>query len=291
MATVFKVRDPLRQRPLRLASGTALCLAASFGLDLPIPVVAPVFAVFLLATLNQPLSLKAGLGLALVVMLTTGCGLLLVPLLRYYAFPGVLLIGLCLFLAFRYGLRGGNNLVATFLVAGLTMISAAGTADYELAVTVVGAIVKGLLLAVLALAISHWMFPEPARDRAQAAPQVDAGCRGEAACVTRRAGGDAGVRTRSDRSRQLHADHHEVCQSRQTKLHDDPLAARLANSSGPRCSAACSPSCSGLRSSSSWICGCSSVDAAVWPAAGAQAVFHQATAVSSRLLADTASSR
>ncbi|CAE6774365.1 hypothetical protein R69927_00777 [Paraburkholderia domus] len=172
MATVFKEREPLSQRPLRLASGTALCLAASFALDLPIPVVAPVFAVFLLATLNQPLSLKAALGLALVVMLTTGCGLLLIPLLRYYPVSGVLLIGLGLFLAFRYGLRGGNNLVATFLVAGLTMISAAGTADYQLAVTVVGALVKGLLLAVLVLAVSHWLFPEPARDRAQPPARV-----------------------------------------------------------------------------------------------------------------------
>ncbi len=169
---MFKEGEPLTQRPLRLASGTALCLAASFALDLPIPVLAPVFAVFLLATLNQPLPLRAALGLALVVLLTTGGGLLLIPLLRYYSVSGVLLIGLCLFLAFRYGLRGGNNLVATFLVVGLTMISAAGTADYQLAVTVVGALVKGLLLAVLVLAVSHWLFPEPARDHARPAAQI-----------------------------------------------------------------------------------------------------------------------
>ena len=74
-----------------------------------------------------------------------------------------------LFLAFRYGLRGGNNLVATFLVAGLTMISAAGTADFQLAATVVGALVKGLLLAVLVSALSHWLFPEPASARPQPA--------------------------------------------------------------------------------------------------------------------------
>jgi len=162
MATAAHVSEVLDQRALRLASGTALALATSFALDLPIPVVAPVFAVFLLATQNRPLSLKAGLALALIVMLTTGCGLMFIPLLRYYALSGVLLIGLLLFFAFRYGLRGGNNLVATFLVAGLTMITAAGTADFQLAVTVVGALVKGLLLAVLVLAVSHWLFPEPA---------------------------------------------------------------------------------------------------------------------------------
>ncbi|MFC0398835.1 DUF2955 domain-containing protein [Paraburkholderia rhizosphaerae] len=151
---------PSGQRALRMAAGTALCVAISFGLDLPIPVIAPVFAVFLLATQNRPLNLKAGLALALIVGATTGSGLLMVPLLRYYAVAGVLLVGLGLFLAFYYGLRGGNNLVATFLAAGLTMITAAGTKDFQLGLTVTGALVKGLLLAVLMSAVSHALFPE-----------------------------------------------------------------------------------------------------------------------------------
>jgi hypothetical protein len=112
------------------------------------------------------------------VALTTGSGLLLVPLLRHYAFAGVMLVGLMLFLAFRYGLRGGNNLVSTFLVAGLTMVSAAGTADFPLAVTVVGALVKGLVLAVLVAALTHVLFPEPAstgpQPSAQAMPDREA---------------------------------------------------------------------------------------------------------------------
>jgi hypothetical protein len=160
------------RRALRVATGTALCLAVSFALDLPIPVVGPVFAVFLLATQNRPLSFKAGIAFALVVALTTGSGLLLVPLLRHYAFAGVMITGLMLFLAFRYGLRGGNNLVATFLVAGLTMISAAGTADFQLAVTVVGALVQGLVLAVLVSAVVHRLFPEPMSTRRQPAAPV-----------------------------------------------------------------------------------------------------------------------
>ncbi|QGZ59791.1 DUF2955 domain-containing protein [Paraburkholderia acidiphila] len=164
--------SPPGRRALRLASGTALTLAASFALDLPIPVVAPVLAVFLLATQNQPLSLKAAFALALVVAGTTSSGLLLVPVLRYYPFAGVLLVGLCLFLAFRAGLRGGNNLVATFLAAGLTMISAAGVADQQLASTVVGALVKGLLLAVLVSILSHALFPETGPVPAKPAARV-----------------------------------------------------------------------------------------------------------------------
>lgn len=166
------------RRALRVAIGTALSLAISFGLDLPIPVIAPVFTVFLLATRNRPLSLKAAVALALVAAGTTGSGLLLVPVLRYYPLTGVLLVGLSLFLAFRSGLRGGNNLVATFLAAGLTMISAAGVADQQLAATVVGALVKGLSLAVLASAVSHAVLPEaagvPAPPTARAIPADEA---------------------------------------------------------------------------------------------------------------------
>ena len=154
-------RSPQAQRALRLASGTALCLATSFGLGLPIPFLAPVLAVLLLTALNQPLKLKAGIGLALIAMLTTGIGLLLIPLLRYYAFSAVLLVGVGLFVVFRMGLRGANNLIVTFLIIGLTMISAAGVADFGLAVMVINALVRGLFLAVLMVGVSHWPFPEP----------------------------------------------------------------------------------------------------------------------------------
>ncbi|WP_455230909.1 DUF2955 domain-containing protein [Geopseudomonas aromaticivorans] len=168
-------REPRAQRALRLASGTALCLTVSYGLGLELSFIAPIFALFLLAKLNRPLSFKAGLGLTLVVMLTTGSGLLLIPLLRYAPVSGVLLVGLCLFLAFRHGLSGGNSLVTTFLVVGLTMISAAGTAEFALALKVISALVQGLLLAVLMLPVSHWLFPEPAGAKAPpAAPALPA---------------------------------------------------------------------------------------------------------------------
>jgi hypothetical protein len=167
-------REPRVQRALRLASGTALCLAASFGLALPIPFIAPVLGLMLLATVNRPLPFKAGLILALIAMLSTGSGLLLIPILRYYPASGVLLIGLGLFLVFRFGLRGGNNLIVIFLVMGLTMIPVAGTADFGLALLVIGALVKGLLLAVMALSVSHWLFPEPPGAQSSPTPLLPA---------------------------------------------------------------------------------------------------------------------
>lgn len=149
------------QRALRLACGTALCTAASYGLALPLSFLSPVLAVLLLASMPRPLPVKTALVLTLVAALTTSFGLLLVPLLRYYPVCGVLLIGVGLFLVFTYGLRGGNVLIMTFLVIGMTMISAAGFASFELAMAVIGALVKGLLLAVVIVGLSHALFPEP----------------------------------------------------------------------------------------------------------------------------------
>ncbi|WP_236190651.1 DUF2955 domain-containing protein [Pseudomonas pharyngis] len=154
------------QRALRLACGTALCTAASYGLALPLSFLSPVLAVLLLASMPRPLPVKMALVLTLVAAFTTSLGLLLVPLLRYYPVCGVLLIGVGLFMVFTYGLRGGNVLIMTFLVIGMTMISAAGFASFELAMAVIGALVKGLLLAVVIVGLSHVLFPEPANSPA-----------------------------------------------------------------------------------------------------------------------------
>jgi hypothetical protein len=94
------------------------------------------------------------------VAVTTSGGLLIIPLLQYASASGVLLIGLALFMCFRYMLRGGNALLATFAVVGLTMISAPVPAAFALALTVIEALAKGLLIAGLIASLSHWVFPE-----------------------------------------------------------------------------------------------------------------------------------
>jgi len=165
--------DPRPRRALRLAAGTALATAAGFGLALPIPFIAPMLTLFLLARSNRPLPLRAIVGLPVLVAVTTSSGLLIIPLLQYASFTGVLLIGLALFGCFRYMLRGGNALLATFAVVGLTMISAAGTSSFALALTVIEALAKGLLIAGLIASVSHWVFPESPIVAAAAAPTVE----------------------------------------------------------------------------------------------------------------------
>ncbi|WP_369987006.1 DUF2955 domain-containing protein [Pseudomonas xanthosomatis] len=150
-----------RRRALRLAWGAALSLAASFGIGLPVPVLAPVLCVLLLAMRNSALPLRMAPVLALLVLASCGSGLLLIPLLRHAPLTGVLLVAVGLLLVFRYAQRGGNGLLANLLVIGLTMIAAAGTHDFTLALSVVEAMAKGMLLAVLCTWLVHGVFPEP----------------------------------------------------------------------------------------------------------------------------------
>ncbi|WP_194790908.1 DUF2955 domain-containing protein [Pseudomonas sp. UFMG81] len=151
-----------RRRALRLAWGAALSLAVSFGSGLPVPVLAPVLCVLLLAMRNQALPLRMAPVLALLVLISCGSGLLLIPVLRHAPLTGVLLVAVGLFLVFRWALRGGNGLLANLLVIGLTLIAAAGTSDFTLALSVVEAMAKGMLLAVLCTLVAHALFPEPA---------------------------------------------------------------------------------------------------------------------------------
>lgn len=154
--------DPRPQRALRLACGVALGTALGFGLALPLPFLTPLLVLVLLALSNQPLGLQGGLRLLLVVALTCGSGLLLSPLLRHSPVSGVLLGALGLFFSFRFALRGGSGLLSNLLVIGLTMVSAAGTTSLALGQEVVTALCKAVLLTTLCVAVSHWLFPEPA---------------------------------------------------------------------------------------------------------------------------------
>lgn len=152
--------DPRPTRALRLACGVACATALGFGLALPLPYISPMLTLFLLAMSNQPLGLKGGLKLALVIALITSAGLLLCPLLRYQPFSGVLLVALGLFFSFRFSLRG-NALLGTLMVVGLTLITAAGSVQMALGQMVIEGLLKGVLFSVLAMTLSHALFPEP----------------------------------------------------------------------------------------------------------------------------------
>jgi uncharacterized membrane protein YccC len=158
--------DVAARRVFRLASGVALAVAIGYGLNLPMQFLCAVMTLILLAEPGGIIGLKAGLGLLLVMFLTLGTGLLLVPVMLNYAFAGIMIVALGLYHCFYQGLKGGNPLIGRLMVIGLTMITAAGTASFSFALTVIEALAKATLVAVIIGWVVYPLFPEdPTQDK------------------------------------------------------------------------------------------------------------------------------
>lgn len=81
-------------------------------------------------------------------------------MLTEYPLVGLILVALGLYLANYTVANKGQSAAATFLTAGLTMITAAGTASFSLASAVVSAMLLGIAVADLCQHIAHAIFPE-----------------------------------------------------------------------------------------------------------------------------------
>lgn len=156
------------RRVFRLALVVALALAAAYGLRRPLPYLAPIFAFVLTAAPSPPLPAKGLVGLSLLLILTCGLGLFVVPILREYPAVGLILVALGLYLGTDLSVHRGKALVGTFLTVGITLIPAAGLASFAVAVTVVEELIIAILLSVLAQRVVYPLFPEdtkPAKSR------------------------------------------------------------------------------------------------------------------------------
>jgi MFS family permease len=139
---------------------TALSLAIAYGMALPLPFIAPVLALFLSVTPAPPMGVKGLFRLVLVMFLTLGIGLLLIPALIYYPVAGIILVGVGLYFSSYLSLSLGKGLMGTLLTLGFTIIPAAGVYDFGLAVAVIQALVIGMALAVVCLWVVYPLFPE-----------------------------------------------------------------------------------------------------------------------------------
>jgi hypothetical protein len=159
------------RRVFRLAGTVALSLAAAYALKLPLPFIAPLFALMLAAPPKPPMGPKGLFGLVLVVLLSLGIGLLLIPLLLKYPVVAILLVTLGLYLSTYVSVHLGKALLGTFLTIGFTLISAAGTVDFALATTLIQSLVIGMTTAVVCQWLVYPWFPEdPAAGNPAAVP-------------------------------------------------------------------------------------------------------------------------
>lgn len=148
------------RRVFRLSITTALSLAVAYGVELPLPFLTPIFALMLTSQPSPPLKLKSLIGLVALVSVTLGIGLIIIPLLTYYSFAAILIIAVGLYFCGHLSINLGKGLVGTFLAMGFTIIPAAGTIEYSLAVAVIEALVIGMSIAVLCQWTIYIWFPE-----------------------------------------------------------------------------------------------------------------------------------
>lgn len=150
----------IARRVFRLGLTIALSLAVAYGLQLPLPFLAPLFATMIAAAPTPPMRPKALAGLILVICITTGVGLLLIPMLRYYPVTGLLVVAVGLYFSNYLTVNKGKALVGAFLTVGIAMISAAGTLSYALATVVITALVAGISVAIVCQWLVYPWFPE-----------------------------------------------------------------------------------------------------------------------------------
>ncbi len=148
------------RRIFRLALTTALALLAAYALAVPLPFIAPLFALLLVSKPGPPIRFKQFLGLLVLVTIMLGSGLLLIPLLQHYPTSGVLLAALGLYASFYLTVNMGKGLPGMLLAVGVTTISAAGTVHYALANLVINALILGIAIAIISSWLVYPWFPE-----------------------------------------------------------------------------------------------------------------------------------
>ncbi|MCW8928633.1 MAG: DUF2955 domain-containing protein [Gammaproteobacteria bacterium] len=147
------------RRIFRLSFAPALALALAYAIPIPLPFIAPLFA-FVLTVMGPPLGVKKLLGLILLIMMTLGMGLLLVPLLFHFQMTALLLVLIGLYLSSYLMVNLNKNLPGTFLAMGVTMISAAGTVNFSLSTMIIQALILGITIATICHSFSFLIFPE-----------------------------------------------------------------------------------------------------------------------------------
>ncbi len=148
------------RRVFRLALIPSLTLVVAYALSVPLPFIAPLFAFILGSIPGPPLPAPKLISLIIMVILTTGIGIVLIPLLLNYPVTAVLLVAIGLYLSTYLTVNLNKDLPGMFMAMGLTLVSAAGTLSDALAVIVIQSLIFGIIIATLCQALVYPFFPE-----------------------------------------------------------------------------------------------------------------------------------
>jgi len=158
--TAITLQDIAARRILRLALGTALCMAFSQIINWPLSFIAAVFTMFMLAVPLPAPTLKSGLKFVLALVIPAYAGMLLVPFLEHARWAGILLVVLALFASFYYTARGGSPVMGMFMTLGITLVVTIGSVSADVMLMVVNGIAVGAAAGIAFVAIAHLLLPD-----------------------------------------------------------------------------------------------------------------------------------
>jgi hypothetical protein len=148
-----------RRRSHRLAAATALAIAAGYGLALPLPFLAALFAVFLTSGAGDAPGAKRIVAILLALALTLGIGVILGPLASAYPATGLALMASGIYLSTRIATSEGKAPAGMLLSIGCAVIPAIAAVDPGLAATLIQAMVLAMAVALLCQLIAFGLFP------------------------------------------------------------------------------------------------------------------------------------
>lgn len=144
---------------LRISCGSGLAALVCYASALPMPHLGCIMAWIVLCQ-GKPLALKKGLVIGSLLIVTMTGGILMVPLLTYYALPGVLLTALLLYQLILMGLSGKATL-SMLLVVAIAVIPIAGLIEQALAMGLAQMLGIGFITGTLVNGLAVALFPPP----------------------------------------------------------------------------------------------------------------------------------
>ena len=127
---------------------------------MPLPYLAPIFALMLTLQPKPPLGLKHTVAVLVLITLITGSGLLITPMLVHYPATGLMVVFLGLIVANHLTVNMAKGAVGALLTMGLTLVTAAGTMSFEVAQMVILALALSIAIAIGCQHIAYLFFPE-----------------------------------------------------------------------------------------------------------------------------------
>jgi hypothetical protein len=173
-SSVFHRLPVAERRVYRLSLTVAFTLLVSYAIAMPLPFIAPLFALIFSLKPVPPMGLKGVSRLAVVVLITLGQGMLFIPVLQNYRVTGFLLVSVGVYLSNTLTLCKAKGGVATFMIMGLTMITTAGLVDFSLARSVITGLLSGITMAIACQWVVYPLFPEDPNPPAKKAPPAAA---------------------------------------------------------------------------------------------------------------------